>query len=554
MKKVFFHIFAAASVIAASCTELSPVIVEQPDSSEVTISINASLVDNTKTYITHDTEGYHANWNKSDVLGIAIDENYGSRKSFTNQSVDGADAVFTGSVSVSEGSHYLTGFYPKDYTVSRSEAAFEITIPTTQTLPSLSSFDKAADFLVAKKTTVNVEGTSLTSVDMPFRRAICILKVIPEDNTTGSILSALKVNSISIASANDYIAGRSLKCYVDESKEDELVSGKGSKTVTANYSGSDFVINGSNAAYIIVAPNKFSGGDNITIDITTNNARYTIHKVVAPENDINLIAGRVKPLRILIKDADVTVDPSPGIDADPESVSDVAAAGASGTISLTYVNASGWTPSVDTPTGCVSSAYLDSSNNTILHYTVGAYDPDKGTSGSITVRLSNGIDEDITKVISFTQQSLNHTRTIYATTSSIIQTYDGTSGGSYFTYKDQRANLSSNYSSSSYTINTIVYESGIKLDSKGYVTFTTDETLNSSVRFYFVSKSNEEGAKIQLLVGNNESTTTLVDPIFTPYSTVGDSGDIALAKNTMYTIKQKSKEQALLLVVVTETE
>ena len=92
------------------------------------------------------------------------------------------------------------------------------------------------------------------------------------------------------------------------------------------------------------------------------------------------------------------------------------------------------------------------------------------------------------------------------------------------------------------------------MDSKGYVTFTTDETLNSSVRFYFVSKSNEEGAKIQLLVGNNESTTTLVDPIFTPYSTVGDSGDIALAKNTMYTIKQKSKEQALLLVVVTETE
>ena len=39
-----------------------------------------------------------------------------------------------------------------------------------------------------------------------------------------------------------------------------------------------------------------------------------------------------------------------------------------------------------------------------------------------------------------------------------------------------------------------------------------------------------------------------------PWDTYGDSGDIALEKGTAYTIKQKTKEQAVILVIITETE
>lgn len=287
---------------------------EEPSANEITLSIKATLENSaSKTYLTHDSEGYHANWNKDDLLGIAIDNAYGSRKTFTNQSEDGAEANFTGSVSVTAGTHTLSGFYPKDITCNRSDASFEFTIPVTQTLPSLNSFDKTADLLIAKPVSVTIDDTSLTSVDMPFRRAACILKVIPEDNTTDGLLNGLKLKSVSITSASDIISGRSLKCYIDGSKEDEFVPDKGSKTVTANYNGNDFEIDGTNAAFIIVTPEKMSAGVSLTIDIITDNDAVTIHKIVTPSNDIALNAGKVKPLRVKLNDSDVEIQSEPSL-------------------------------------------------------------------------------------------------------------------------------------------------------------------------------------------------------------------------------------------------
>lgn len=319
MKKIYYTLFAVAAVVAAaSCADVieSP---EAPVSDEVTLTINASIDNSTKTYIAHDGSAYLAYWSNKDVLAIAIDDGYGSRKKFTNQSADGEDGSFTGSITgLTAGKHTLSGFYPEGYTVNRSEASFEITIPTAQTIPSLGTFDKSADFLVAKPIEIDTEA-EVTSVDMQFRRAGCILKIIPIDNTTESLLDGLKVSSITITSASDIITGRSLKCYIDESNEDKLVSGKGSKSLTVNYAGNDFTINGSNAAYAIVTPNKLSGGVELTIDVVTDNEQVVIHKTVTPSDDILLNASMVKPLKIKINDADVTINNS-SIDLDVDSV------------------------------------------------------------------------------------------------------------------------------------------------------------------------------------------------------------------------------------------
>ena len=40
----------------------------------------------------------------------------------------------------------------------------------------------------------------------------------------------------------------------------------------------------------------------------------------------------------------------------------------------------------------------------------------------------------------------------------------------------------------------------------------------------------------------------------TPFDTYADSGEITLAKGTEYTVKQKTKEQGVILLIVTETE
>ena len=88
------------------------------------------------------------------------------------------------------------------------------------------------------------------------------------------------------------------------------------------------------------------------------------------------------------------------------------------------------------------------------------------------------------------------------------------------------------------------------MDSKGYVTFTTSATLNTTLRFYFARrKSADESAKMQLIPTGGEARV-----FDTPFDAYADSGAIELAQGTEYTIKQKSSEQAVILVVVTESE
>ena len=73
---------------------------------------------------------------------------------------------------------------------------------------------------------------------------------------------------------------------------------------------------------------------------------------------------------------------------------------------------------------------------------------------------------------------------------------------------------------------------------------------SATVRFYFIRrKSGESTAQIQIIPDGGVATV-----IDSPHDSIGDSGVIALEKGTGYTIKQKSKEQALLLVIVNETE
>ena len=89
------------------------------------------------------------------------------------------------------------------------------------------------------------------------------------------------------------------------------------------------------------------------------------------------------------------------------------------------------------------------------------------------------------------------------------------------------------------------------MDSKGSVSFTTSSTFNTTVRFYAVRrKSTDSSAAMQIEDGKDGVTVMDV----TPYDCVGDSGSISLAKGTQYTIRQKTSEQALILVKVTETE
>ena len=147
-----------------------------------------------------------------------------------------------------------------------------------------------------------------------------------------------------------------------------------------------------------------------------------------------------------------------------------------------------------------------------------------------------------------------HTYTLYMNDSaSVVETVDGTAGSGYFTYSTAAADFRSASDASyngPFTIGGTTYQRGFKMDSKGAITFTTSATYNTYVRFYFARrKSADTSAQMQLIPTGGEAVV-----FDTPYDTYADSGVIDLAKGTEYTIKQSAKEQAVILVTVTESE
>ena len=144
-----------------------------------------------------------------------------------------------------------------------------------------------------------------------------------------------------------------------------------------------------------------------------------------------------------------------------------------------------------------------------------------------------------------------HTHVLYYDSTSALQNLTDGVPGAYFT-ATAKTDLSSDYCQdfNPWTIGDYSSTKGVKLNSTGAVKFTTSATFASTVEFYFVRrKAGDETAKILIVSDGGEEVV-----FDTPYEKLGDSGELPLEKGTVYTIKQKSKEQALLLVVVKESE
>ena len=153
----------------------------------------------------------------------------------------------------------------------------------------------------------------------------------------------------------------------------------------------------------------------------------------------------------------------------------------------------------------------------------------------------------------------SHVYTIYAESkSSIVQTADGEAGGDYFTSRGTAcaefvAGDTGKYNVASFNIGGTDYVSGIKLDSNGGVQFTTSATATTTVQFWFARrKDSETTAQIKLVEGDWDSSVKTGE-FDTPSGKAGTSGEIELKPGTQYSIVRSNKEQALILVVVTES-
>ena len=417
MKKSLLFILASFGVIA--CNSYGVVERPQDNNIEVNLTINAGF-DNTKTFIEYSDGSYTPFWQKNNAIHLIGSNNMGNRKEYKNTLDDGEMAQFVSDspLSFSEAGQYtIYAYYPSSMYKTRSGSKYSFELKADQILTSLSSFDPSFDLLLAKPETISIEsGKYSTALDMRFRRVFGVVKVILKDESNG-LLSGKNVKKVTITSNESTLTGV-IKIDLETGKTDSWTTSV--KTVSGTYGGSDFSVNGTNAAYLIVNPTELKAGSDLTVDVVVDDESYSISKTVTLPSDIIFKEGAVTPLTVRLTTDNISISGAPSIGE--LSIEDVPAEGiTNGTATLVYYNAEDWTPGIVSFDGCVSAASV---SGTTLTYSVSENQSFEKSTGTIIVKISKEGQTDITRIINVTQLAAIQTDLIpISTTTSWATTF-----------------------------------------------------------------------------------------------------------------------------------
>ena len=229
-------------------------------------------------------------WNAEDAIGVYTqtvkDADY---YKFTNDSdAKSLTTSFTGTTAVA---NTLFVFYPYNSCNGISASGAKVLFSATQS-PTATSFDGAADIMLAKPVTLDEEGKQLS--DLEFARVGAIVKIVLKDNS--SSLAGQHISSLTMTAASNLVG----RAYLDVEKQElgELYDSK-SNSVMATYpaASTQYEVNGTNATYVIVYPQVLEAGKTLTITASTE--KYDIEKVITvPAGGIDLVQGAVTTLNV----------------------------------------------------------------------------------------------------------------------------------------------------------------------------------------------------------------------------------------------------------------
>ncbi|MCR5561206.1 MAG: hypothetical protein K6F58_05250 [Bacteroidales bacterium] len=298
MKKSFklFVTLAAAAIALIACSKAEISAPVNPDEDGIPVIINTgapvtmTMMSGTTPY-----------WCDGDAIGVTNGSSDKQNK-FNEYSIEAGltatSATFSGSVA-STGTYYA--YYPYTSNGVTASGCAKADIPATQN-PTATSFDGKADLMVSKSFTVSTTETT-TINNLEFARLCAIVKVVLIDGSGTYDLSGEHPASVSLTAASNLVG----RVYLDMVNQElgELYYGQ-SATVNAAYTESTkYLINGSNATYLIVYPQTLAAGSTLTVAAETEN--YAISKeITVPAGDIDLVGGQVTTLNITLADAHIT--------------------------------------------------------------------------------------------------------------------------------------------------------------------------------------------------------------------------------------------------------
>lgn len=317
MKKFFYStlVLALSSMLFFSCSKSDDVVVNDEDVIvKATLIAGNPVVDpGTKTEV-HGTTPY---WSVGDAIGVTngTDSNEKFNSSITSASTT---ATFSGETVSGD----LYAYYPYS-TGGVSTSGASIALSAEQN-PSATSFDGSADVLVSKMFTVTPENTTVSG--LVFKRLTSVIKVVLKD--TENQLNGEHPTFVSVEADNNLIGN----VLVDFAGQSLSLQSNPSKKVTANYTeATQFEIDGTNGAYLVVLPQTLAGGSTLIVKANTEN--YYIEKTITiPASGIDIPEGKITTLNISLPSGTVTHHPVINVtSANPMKVDNVA-----GTYTINY--------------------------------------------------------------------------------------------------------------------------------------------------------------------------------------------------------------------------
>lgn len=274
---------------------------------EISVTFTADLP-GTRTFIEAAEGGWQPKWQKGDAMNVTykVDGDYTAQKSFVNTLEDGTTGSFSGNLEITDGTHTIYAYYPKDMKDGRAETTFKFALPAVQNVPSLSTFDPSCDLLVSDACSVTVADAALASAGtLHFNRVLAVAKVVVADATNESKLAGKKIKSVTLRSSAGTLSGRVLVNI-----ETAEITGWDSKVsynyVTAAYEGDDWAADGKNGAFVIVNPVTLAAGSTLTAEVVTDDDDLLVARTVTLSAPVALQSGVIPTLTFNIADGDVS--------------------------------------------------------------------------------------------------------------------------------------------------------------------------------------------------------------------------------------------------------
>lgn len=303
MKKTFKSFLAIAATLAAlvSCSKEIQSPVEEPEENLIEVTLvagNPEAQPATKT----EMSGTTPYWSVGDEIGVSAGTS-GNYEFSTGIAARATTASFSGTTVSGD----LYAYYPYDDDAIRTANGVtgkRLNLIKDQN-PTATSFDGDADIMVAKKFTVSPENTTVE--DLEFARLGAIVKIVLIDKES-KMTGTQYPTSVSMT-AESALAGYVMLDLVNQEMTSPYYNT--STTVTASYTNeTHFAINGTNGAYLIVAPQTLAAGTSLTIAAAT--ADYTISKTITvPAGGIELLPGKVNTLNINLSSSHITANADP---------------------------------------------------------------------------------------------------------------------------------------------------------------------------------------------------------------------------------------------------